>query len=317
MSQIEKGAIKLDQERIKRLLIQDQDFDNYLHSNQTEHTYIKNPLDFMEEVFDYYENGGVMQGDALGFPKANSKGIRFQDRQVTIWTGINGHGKSLFLSQVLLHWMTNNDRKVLVISPEMSPKMQIARWVRMTSRSDMPSREAIADFCHMVNGKLYLYDFENAVNRDRIFGASLYATKELGVKHIVIDSLMKIGDLDSEDYGGQRAFLNQLCNLAKDQECHVHLVAHSRKAFSEMDRPNKMDVLGSSNMVNQVDQVLCVWRNKKKEDVDPNLLEEDQQKEYAITPDAEVFVQKNRHGDFEGKLTFWFDLPSLTYRDKP
>lgn len=318
MSKIEQGAEALDKLRLKRLMVNDSDLDNYASQvGLDEHTTIRKPNDFMEETIDYFESGGMMQGSALGFPLHQDKAFRFQDRQVTAWSGFNGHGKSMFLNQVLLHFILDENQPCLMISPEMSPKMQLARWVRQFVKKSLPTRDDILRFCDEVDDKLFIYDFENAVGSTRIINAIIYATDKLKAKHIVIDSLMKISDIDSEDYGKQREFLNTLCALAKSQECHIHLVAHSRKAFDEDQPPNKMDVMGSSNLINQCDQLVTVWRNKSKEKVDPDLLSDEDKDKWHKKPDAEVHIQKNRHGDFEGVLKFWFDSPTLTYREKP
>ena len=85
---------------------------------------------------------------------------------------------------------------------------------------------------------------------------------------------------------------------------HVHLVAHSRKGKDEKEIVGKLDVKGSSDITNQADNVITVWRNKKKEEQRAaNQLSEDDE---GQQPDAVIFCDKQRDTGWEGKIPFWF-----------
>ena len=310
MSRLEKGAETLDQNRLKRLMIQDADFDNYLNERDgDEHTELRSPDHFIDPVIDYFNSGGALSGDTSGFKKLDDK-FRFGKSQVTIWQGINGHGKSLIIGQVFQHFMKS--KKVCIISPEMTPVHLIARLIKQCFKVPFPHNEEVMRWCERATGKLWIYDFQNNVTQDRLLSLLFYATEKLGIEHILIDSLMKVQDIMDDDYNKQKAFVNKLCMVARQTGAHIHLVAHSRKGMSEDEPPNKMSVLGSSAITNLCDNLITVWRNKPKERIDPLYMTDEEAKEF----DAHVIVQKNRHGDWEGVVGLYFDPLTQIYKEE-
>lgn len=59
--------------------------------------------------------------------------FEFRPCEISVWTGINGHGKSLMLGQVLVGLMEQGER-ACVFSGEMPPAVQAKRIVRQLSR---------------------------------------------------------------------------------------------------------------------------------------------------------------------------------------
>jgi twinkle protein len=76
-----------------------------------------------------------------------------------------------------------------------------------------------------------------------------------------------------------------------------------------------MDAKGSGAIVDQVDQCFTVWRNKRKEQARQAGKEVDE-----AMPDAIMVCDKNRHGDWEGKVGLFY-LPGACsysqYADQP
>jgi len=135
------------------------------------------------------------------------------------------------------------------------------------------------------------------------------ATK-LGITHIFIDSLMKC--VPGEDnYNQQKDFVDKLTAIARDNDIHIHLIHHIRKQVSEEVRPNKNDLRGSSAITDMVDNVLILWRNKKKEmeahrgeSVDHNM------------PDAYLMCVKQRNGEGEPWMEFYFHPDSQQFLER-
>lgn len=92
-------------------------------------------------------------------------------------------------------------------------------------------------------------------------------------------------------------------------DIHVHLVHHVRKGTSEYDLPNKFGVKGSGSITDQVDNVFMVWKNKKKIDAVQMGETVDDGKE----PDAMLICEKQRNGEWEGKVGLWFDRNSWQF----
>jgi len=108
-------------------------------------------------------------------------------------------------------------------------------------------------------------------------------------------------------YNAQKAFVDELTSLARDHNVHVHLIHHIRKLASEEVKPNKNDIKGSGSISDQVDNVLMVWRNKKKEHdaqngpVDP------------MIPDAYLMCEKQRNGEAEDWYSLWYHKDSQQF----
>lgn len=117
---------------------------------------------------------------------------------------------------------------------------------------------------------------------------------------------MKCG-IDEDDYKGQKAFADRLCNFKNEFDVHVHLVAHARKGESEDRAPGKLDVKGTGAISDLADNVFTVWRNKRKEfagaDADP------------AEEDARLYCHKQRATGYEGALRLWFDRGCRQFSD--
>jgi twinkle protein len=197
----------------------------------------------------------------------------------------------------------------------MTPKSTLARFIRQSLGSDMPTDSYIEDFLTKANEKLWLYDQLGSTNANKVLSVVYYGAEQLGVQHFVIDSLMKCS-INEDDYNGQKKFLDQICIAARDLNIHIHLVAHSRKTIDEINHsPSKFDVMGSSNITNLADNCCTIFRNKKKEEdiAFGNLKDQDMN----VVPDAYMNLTKQRHYEWEGRIPLWFDPKSLRYRDSP
>ena len=135
-----------------------------------------------------------------------------------------------------------------------------------------------------------------------------YSAKELGVGHVVIDSLMKCVQ-GEDDYNGQKSFVDELTALVRDQQIHVHLVHHTRKPANENHIPDKHDNKGSGAITDLVDNVMIVWRNKAKEDA----IKARKAPPQDFPADAYLLCRKQRNGDDEPTIGLWFDRDSKQF----
>ncbi len=226
--------------------------------------------------------------------------FEFRPGELTVWTGFNGHGKSLFLSQVLLGLMQQGER-AMVFSGEMTPERQLKRMVKQAAGLDKPSMAYIDAIGGWIHDKLWLFNVVGSASIDRLLAVFLYGSKRYGMRHFVIDSLM-MTDVPEDGSGAmtaQKEAMRKLCDFARRNGVHVHLVAHPRKGVDESKGPGKMDVAGSSKITDGADNVFTVWSARKDEndpDVDPG------------KPDAKVELQKQRNGDVQHfNLWLWFN----------
>ena len=273
---------------------------------------VKDTSVFTDDVLRYF-NTEIHSGKTLGWIKTEDA-FRVRPSELTVLTGVSGHGKSMWLSQVILSLMTQGT-KCLVSSLEMRPVLTLARMITQTLGSPEPTDEFITKFCERAKDKLYIYDQLGSTSSEDMIATLYWGKHVLGVDVFVIDSLMKMSDISEDNYEKQKLFIDRLAVTCRDLEIHVFLVAHTRKMADESEVPDATHILGSSHIRNLCDNIICVWRNRNKErEVENNEKTEDELKKI---PDAMVFVQKQRNYQFEGKFSFWFDAKGLKYKESP
>ncbi len=292
------------------MIFADDDIDFSAYISMTDHDHRLRPASaYIGAVTESLFNPQAPKGARLPFRKMADK-LRFRLGEVTIWTGFNGHGKSLLLGQVVLGLVVQRE-KVCIASMEMSPAATLIRMAKQGEGVPNPSR-GFVDSMFSDNGFgqfIWLYDQQGMVNPEKIAAIGAYAKEKRDCCHFVVDSLLKCG-MGEDDYNGQKRFVDRLCTLARDSGIHVHLVCHSRKGRDEMTPPGKMDVRGAASITDQVDNVVTVWRNKVKEaafEIGSGYLPSD--------PDAQMIISKQRHGDWEGTCNLWFDPRSQQFME--
>ena len=302
------------------LLKDDFDFDQYFKNDQLaiDPAKIKPASDWCEAVIDrFHGKTNASSWESLGFNKMAGF-FDLRPGEVTLWAGVNGHGKTTFLSNVMLNVM-HGGGKVCLASLEMPPSASMTKMSRQASAVATPATPYIRGFHTWTNGRLWIYDHVGKVAPARMHAIATYVRKELGIEHLVIDSLMKCG-MGTDDYTAQKDFVDGLCSIARDTGLHIHLVVHMRKGETEHKPADKFDVKGAGEITDLVDNLVIVWKDQKKhEQVDEaeRIAEADKREmqlaELRKRPDAVVRVAKQRHFEFEGKFAFWFDKASQLY----
>lgn len=302
---------RLGLERCKRVALPFKDANEYLmqgaehvdfdtciqESKPQDPEELRQASDFMNRVKAmFYPAGDDEKDPSLRLDK-DLDWFDFRPGELTVWTGYNGHGKSLLLSQVLLGLMAQGER-VVVFSGEMTPERQIKRMVKQATGLDRPTPAFIDAVGAWMTDKLWLFNVVGSAGIDRLLQVFLYANKRYGNRHFVIDSLM-MTDVPEDGPGAmtlQKDAMRKLCDFVRRNGCHLHLVAHPRKGRDESGAPGKLDVAGSSKITDGADNVFTVWSARK-----------DESDEMTDESDARLELQKQRNGETQHyKLGLWF-----------
>lgn len=285
--------------------INEHDIDNYMaRLGKHESQFIIPASECAEEVKARLRGEGGTRGDLLPWSKTHNC-IQLRPAEVSLWVGVNGHGKTSVLSMVIA-WLLKST-KALNASMEMKPSATMEKMIKQVAGTGNPADKFVDQFLQWTDNRLWIYDQLDSVKPDRILGMIHYAADELKVKHIVIDSLMKCG-ISPEDYPGQKNFVDKLCWAAKAHNIHIHLVHHVRKGDKEGNIPDKFDIKGAGEITDLVDNVFIVHRNKKKEEklrIGAIIEEGD--------PDCILKIAKARHQNWEGVFKLWFHKDSMQY----
>ncbi len=268
---------------------------------------LRNVKEYRNDIIELYEHPELGYGFSTPWEGLTNILKGWRDSEQTIWSGRSGAGKSTILNQVAYGLLKKNE-KVIMTSLEMPPKRYLKWMVSMIKNQHTVKQEDVDSALSEISN-LYVLDIQGEIEANLLIDIFDFAARKYGVKHFFIDSLMKITMPSHEEYKEQKLFCNALINkLAKIYKGHVHLVAHPRKGFKDDDQPDKVDILGSSDITNLADNVIILHRiseEKKKQNLDAG----------KDSCDALLTVKKNREHGLEGSIKLKFNLDTKTFTE--
>lgn len=277
--------------------------DDYFREQQVDAAKVRAASDWADAVVDRF-HGQTSEANwkPTGFDKMAGK-FDFRPGELTVWAGINKHGKTTFLTHVMLNVMAAGQR-VCVASMEMKPAETMAKMTRQAGGTGSPTIRYIRAFHRWTDGKLWIYDHLGRVAASRMLALAQYVRGKMGIDHLVIDSLMKCG-IGVDDLTGQKDFVDGLSTIARDTGLHIHLVCHMRKGENEKVAPDKFSVKGAGEIADMPDNIVIVWKNLRKPEPKDGVSSPD--------PDSYVRIAGQRHHPWEGSFAFWFDRESQQF----
>ena len=316
VAMIEERARALDEARRIRLLKSEEiDTAKYLKASDVTHKVHEASAWLDEMNQELVQNTKRDDGATMPWPKTYNS-FKFRPGEVTLYAGSNGGGKSLITGQIALG-LIKQHHSVCIASFEMKPKRTLYRMLRQFAGENIDTPRfndratyisgILGRFKAFCNSRLYLYDQQGTTNAQQVIAMARYCAIELGIKHVFIDSLMKCV-AGEDDYNSQKFFVDEITAVARDHQIHIHLIHHIRKLQSEEIQPNKNDIKGTGAIADQVDNVLLVWRNKKKEHKVQagGSIKVDE-------PDAMLMCEKQRNGEAEDWFSLWYERESQQF----
>lgn len=281
---------------------------------------LKNVSEFGERMQEKFFGDEEVQ---LGIPTPWSIPFHWRMNELTVLTGFNGSGKSMFLNWVVIN-LRALGKSTCIASLEIRPEETIRALVRQSVGADSPKDPTHLDeSLKWLSEGFWFYDHHGGVEVEEMLKSFKYAHRRYNVQFFIIDSLMKCG-LRFDDYNAQKKTMDMLTEFVDKFDVHVFLVAHSRKKDGEGERAGKMDVKGISEITDNAHNVLSIWRNKNKEETINTLKQsknpQDKIKEVEVmrsVHDAVFSVEKQR-GDKgeEPKLKLFYNLNTRQYHQE-
>lgn len=261
---------------------------------------------------EFYPNPNKPKGFKPLMLQRFDGGMEFLPGDVTVWSGISSHGKTALLTYLTL-LATVDKKKAMVASLEMRPELLISRMFRSVMRKPVLNETEIEECFLEMAGKLFFADKIGYIDKKTLLDMMLFAFSRYGADHIVIDSLMRVSGLE-EDYPAQGDFMNELQAFAKRTGGHVHVVCHPRKTADEKI-PGKLDIKGSSLIMNNCDNLIVVHKNMEKEKIrrERQLTDEEDRRMY----DAEIVSEKQRDRGWHGRVLLRFCNKTFTFSKFP
>lgn len=272
-------------------------FNKIVRKDKTNYTYIKSGYNSIDSLI-----GGFILG------------------QVSVWSGLNGSGKSAFLNQQVLDYISQGF-KVMLFSGELmdySIKNILYRLVAGKKYltisengtyyylADNNIKMAIDDY---IGNNLVIYNNKYGAKPKEIVETIRYAKNELGVQIVILDNLMTMNlrELNSNKYEAQSEFAKMIAGLAKELEIHIHCVMHPTKTTGFL---RKNDISGSADLSNAVDNVFILHRNsndfrKSYMEFNPKIRENNDMFNYNTF----IEICKNREEGIQDRLLCFYFLP--------
>ncbi|MDR4498441.1 MAG: toprim domain-containing protein [Candidatus Scalindua sp.] len=243
---------------------------------------VHSTADFWREISNEYENGGIKRGVSTGLNNVDEY-YTVKEGQVTIVTGIPSHGKSTFLTTILINIARFQGWHFAIFSPENNPIGHYASRMAATyigkpfnkgERERMtPSEVNEAVFWLDSHFKFLLAGDETLFRLDDILRLSKICVQRYGIKGLVIDPWNEIdhtrpGNLTETEHISQS--LTRIRTFARIYDVHIWIVAHPMKlqkdkSASKYPVPTAYDISGSAHWRNKADNIFCVHRDEMDE----------------------------------------------------
>lgn len=224
-----------------------------------------------EDILRLYDEG-YPQGADVG------SGMIWHPGQVTLITGIPGHGKSSFLRNVMSLLAIECDHRFFIYSAEeantahaLSEMFQIVTGKSFfkTPYSERVSKEEVESLTPFMNEHFKYYRLsDNDLTIEGILGKAKEMVKRYGINGLVIDNMSTVEKSLSNSSDTRhhqiKLIMNDVSRFARNYGVHVFLVAHPKKISkikNTYEVPNGYDVGDSSHWFNLVDNGLTVYRN--------------------------------------------------------
>ena len=263
---------------------------------------------------------GFDTAKAIEMPFEGLRGkLRLRPTEVSLLTGINGHGKSEFASQLCLD-AVDQGYKVALASMEWAKEMCFYRMMRQASGmiQDTISKEYRQYIYDYYNEHLILFGVTGTQKFDALLEQMTFLRKKYGVDFFVIDNLAKLG-IDEDDYNGQKHVIDALGDFANYHKCHNMLLLHPKKVDDENTNVGKMQIKGTGALTDMCKTAMSIKRNKDKEYANKK-----KEAGYELTakeqknlegPDAILNCFKQNGGEWEGSFYMSFDKNSHQFMD--
>ena len=269
---------------------------------------IVEPSFFSAKIQKLFEMGAKLFGLSTPWKELDNILKGWRAGELTIWSGRNGAGKSTILNQVVID-IAKKGEKSCIYSGEMSPERYLRWAIIQHKENNAPSPFAINDSLAWMDGKLYILNISDTITPDKLLEDFEYAARRYDCRHFVVDSLMKVGLNENDEYNQQKQFVSRLVDFAKKLKVHVHLVAHPRKGGSDDDAPGKVDVKGSSHITDLAFNVIILNRSSEEQKAATI-------KRGKKASDCQVHIKKNREFGIEGMLHLFFNVETKNFRSE-
>lgn len=267
----------------------------------------------------------------LGWEEEESVNFRTRPREMTIWTGYPGGGKSNILYQEAAYLAFVKGESSVIASLEEDADV-ITGLIMIHALGIQYSKEKNVHDAFMAVGEamrkmIFFYSFRGRAPFEEVLKTAEFVIRKHGAKHFIFDSVAKTS-LNIEDNKEANEFVSLVTTSMNDTGAHYHLVAHSRKGDDQdiKEMPGLQQIKGAAAFGVECFNCITIWKNNWKQIMMANALKyrdkggfkskfsnkEGEQKVYTVEdvrkmPDSYLWVNKQKVGGMTGRYETFFN----------
>lgn len=230
-------------------------------------------IDDVWSDLEYIYNNGMPTGAKTG-DKQFDEHLGIMPGELTMVTGIPGHGKSIYLDQISLRLCLNEQWTFGICSPESYPTAAyysrlIKRLVGKKFSKNHISEDLLLECREWLKNKYHLiappagYDLEEILERARLL------VLKKGIKGLIIDPWNRIESNMPNGYNPIKWVqerLDKIIRFNQQNGVHTFLVAHPTKMGKDKDGyyfvPNLYSISGSGDFFNMTQNGFTVYKDE-------------------------------------------------------
>lgn len=285
----------------------------------------------VESVVDYTDITSVdldaIDGIKTGFKEIDRRLMKVFFGTFNILTGVNGSGKSSFLSQIVCQ-SVEQGYPVWYYSGEL-PNFQCRSWldyIYAGQRNIVQKNIGDTEFWKVTpearramndayKERMFIYKDGQSHKVPDLLESMVECIRKFGVKLLVVDNLTSVNLECNENnkYNKQEEFVVQLIDMAKKYNVAIFLVVHPHK-IETMRRLTKMDVQGISAIIDLAHRIISLYRVTDEDKRGIPKKNGDGWFKPPIKADVMVDILKDRMLGFEGSsVGLFYDRPSRRF----
>ena len=177
-----------------------------------------------------------------GIPQIDKLIIGFKRKQVSLWSGYRGCGKSSILNMLILN-AAQQGYKTALWTGELDGS-EVKQWLYLQASGKAYNRKSqFTDFYYTpdnvcdkidpwIDKYLFLFNNEYGENYRQLEMEIRKLKEEHDIDMVMLDSLMVLGydDMEGVGYEKQKNLMRMITKLAKELNIHIHMVCHPNKS---------------------------------------------------------------------------------------
>jgi KaiC/GvpD/RAD55 family RecA-like ATPase len=289
---------------------------------------LKRPGEFGDGVFGlFFRRKAEEEGWEIPFAFP----WRVRRHELTIVSGEDGSGKSMFLLQMAVCLMRQGLKGCIASLEVPSEKtlwmmmrqlLGIGPHVAATEENERRLAGAVA----WLNARMWMYDYVGITDWRLLLDVFRYGREKEGVDFFVVDSVMRIG-IAEDDLATQSLAAAEFAGFTVQTGAHLFLVQHQNKS---KDGHLKSRITASKRWTDNANNITEMRRNEKKGE---KVTELEERKRTGQIDEAKFQEEMGRlRGDWDAKFVLgkqrypgtvqngskhlWFDRECLQFRDR-